>query len=93
VVRIVTYDLEEFVRETDPSYPVRYEVRLRVAKDGVTELYLLRLSGVTRSGAVIEYREKRVFTPFQNDEKKAWFEYVNKLIEKLDAKPGRYLPR
>jgi len=94
MVRIVTYDFVEFVESTSPEYPVRYEVRQKPLRDGVTVVYLLRVSGVDHRGNVIEFREKRVFRKYIDDEAlKRWLSDWNEVLEKLGARPGRYLPR
>jgi len=89
-LKIVTYDLEEFVLETNPEYPIRYEVKRKAINDAVMR-FELRLYGIDYKGNVMIYREVKVFTLFDNP--KAWFEYINELIDKLEARPGRYLPR
>ena len=90
--RIVTYDLKEFVEEANPEYPIRYEIRVRKLGEYLEAVYV-RLSGITKSGNVIEYREKRVFRIIDTEAMKSYINQWNEVLSKLNARPGRYLPR
>lgn len=94
----VTYDFAEFLELTDPTFPIRFTLKIKPMTDITKSItyyrYVLRMYGIDFNNNLIVFETASpiFFAETEQDIiewKMGWIEIINK----LEARPGKYLLR